>query len=322
MGSEELLSPLFGNDAEALLQRLSFHHHLLQEVFLALRQDVSFRLREEQPLRLFGREPRRVSRRAGEGGELAVLGQQGGLRSVRPPGDDVVAIADEQQSRPALDERGLSHTAAAGYGIFDLPVEGGVHNVRGKAFDERMGPAQVDLAFFYRELELRGDVVRPVCSDGFPDGARDFGEVYLHVAVHADGRVVLREGLASEALHVGAVPDGGLHRLQLTGDVVYLHGFLGEDRPGAPLAVGNGVPAAVEVLPVGLEVVVETGETFGEVSPGLLAQEESLEDRLDDVVRALRDWYGDAQGVADGLVFTEKHVEDDTVYLVVRAIVG
>ena len=52
------------------------------------------------------------------------------------------------------------------------------------------------------------------------------------------------------------------------------------------------------------------------------AQQQPLEDGLDDLVAVHRHRHRDAQGVADGLVLAQQDIQHDAVDLVVRAVVG
>ena len=112
--------------------------------------------------------------------------------------------------------------------------------------------------------------------------------------------------------------DGGLDGLKLAGDLIGLDRLLGEQGAGALLALGD-------VLPFGVQLVTlqfQTGE--GEL---LLAGLEAgldhrVHDRFHDLGAVRWDRDGDAEGLADGLVLADQHVEHDAVDQVVRAVVG
>src|SRR5215207_8614063 len=157
-----------------------------------------------------------------------------------------------------------------------------------------MSAAQVDFPISYRKLEPGGDAVRPVRTYCVPHRLWDLGEVYLDVAVLAHDRSMRPEGVLGEGGDLHSAAYGGADGFELAGDLLHLHTLLGEHGAGALLAVPYRIPPAEELLLAGPEVLFEARQELLGGTASLLAQEEALENRLDDLPGVAGDGDGDA----------------------------
>jgi hypothetical protein len=263
-----------------------------------------------------------------EGEQGEVFGEEGAIFAGDGAGDQVEAEAEEEERGAGGDGVGVEGGAAAGgigevgsIGGGEQGIEGALEDVGGEAFDEGVGAGEQAGA---AGRGLEGDA-----EDGLLVGAHGVAEGAWGV-VEEDGggggrgaggldlRAVGGEGLGDEGLDVAVIADREAGLGEHVGELFDLDEVLGEDGARLTLAVGGGVPRAIELATLG------SGEFEGglAVGGGVVAEEQALEDRLGDGVCVHRDRYGDAELVVDGAVLAEEDLEDDAVDGVVLAVEG
>ncbi len=109
--------------------------------------------------------------------------------------------------------------------------------------------------------------------------------------------------------------EAGAHLGELAGDFGGLDSGLGVLGAGLAFPGGGAVPFLVQA-----GAFFQADALERELFAGCVAEQESFEDGLDDVVAAVGYRDGDAQRLADLLVLAQQHVQDDPVDAVVGAV--
>jgi hypothetical protein len=157
VGLEQLGGPPVGHRLQMGADRAEVVDDAAQEVGRLVRVHVPLRLRVQQRLGLARVQPLGAGRRPAEGEHLGVLGQQRLLLAAALR-DEVEAEAYQQQRRPPLHPRGAHDPAATSDALAER-VEGGVHDVARQPLDQRVGPAQVQLALAHRQAEAAAELL-------------------------------------------------------------------------------------------------------------------------------------------------------------------
>jgi len=127
--------------------------------------------------------------------------------------------------------------------------------------------------------------------------------------------------LVEEALHVHAHSHRLAGGVQFGCHLVGLEGFLGKHGAGFFLPIGGRLPLLVELFLLGLDVFFETWQVLGSEIP-FLAQKQALEDGLHHLFGIQGDGHGNAQGVADGAMLAQQHIQNDAVGAVIDPVIG
>ena len=214
-----------------------------------------------------------------------------------------------------------ANNPAAASDSISLNIKSCVQDMTGQVLDNRVCAAEVELPLLDGQLETGHEPI------GYPEhvtqGPRRLPEIAFQDTVSRDDGTVSPQRFSCEIGHVHAGADGRLDRLQFASNLINVTGecFLGENGPRAFLPVSSRVPFPVQFIFLGHEKFFKAWQHRLSRS-GLAAQEQSLEDRFNDVFRIHGHGHRNAQGAANLAMLAKEHVEHDAVDTIIQPVVG